>query len=332
MSNNGKTVTTQELINDVETKKGKAGGWPKFFDYLINGNSVTISVGNKILNKKATRRLDPWGLAFLIEAKDRCGKEFNTVNFAISGKIEEIKPNRRIAPDLEAFRRRVSFLSINNQNLRFEININGEPLELDDAQMLFNRPDNEKINGDFGHKAQDNHPGRLEKDFQTWLLANDVKRDENPDAKTNERLAVLGEDFFKLNNRGLGIIRECHTGAFHDKISNNNRILPTEFVDIVSLNKYGQLAVIELKLNDSQLEVIAQLVDYSLFFRCYRDKLWPIIAEKLRNTPKSKDIICYIVNNHFHNRFDDVMKFYSPKNELYGFRIKKVVLGHYKEI
>ena len=113
--------------------------------------------------------------------------------------------------------------------------------------------------------------------------------------------------------------------------TDRSRILPTEFVDIVTLNKHGQLAIIELKLNDTQLEAIAQLVDYSLFFRCYRDRLWPIVAEKLGTTPKGSDIICYIVNNYFHKRFDNVLRYYSPKNGSHGFKIIKTLLGHYSD-
>lgn len=324
MLNASKKLTTQELIDDVKAKSGKATGWPNYFRYFINGNSVTISVDNKILDKKAMRRLDPWGLAFLIDAQSRCGIKINTIYFAISGRVDDIKPNRRLHPNLEAFRRRASFLSINNKDLSFEIKINEEPIELYDAKTLFARPNSEEIRRKFSSKAKDNKPGRLEKDFQTWLCPNDGK---DKDDITNIRLGVLGEDFFKLNKKGFGIIREFPTGAFHEKLHNNSRILPTERVDIVTLNKYRQLAVIELKLNDSQLEVISQIMDYSLFFRCYIEKLKPIVEEKLHQTPKSKDIICYVVNNHFHEKFDGVMKYYSPKNESYGFKIRKVVLG-----
>jgi hypothetical protein len=328
MLNDGKKLTPQELMDDVKRNSGKAGGWPNYFGYFLNGDSITICVDNKILDKKATRRLDPWGLAFLISAESRCRIRISTINFAMSGEIDEIEPHGRLFPDLEAFRRRVSFLSINNPDIQFVITANGVSLELDDVSKLFNRPDNEKTRETLEHIPQDNHPGRLEKDFQTWLFANEVKG-EHKAANTNERLAVLGDDFFKLKNKTFGIDREFPTGVFYDKISNSTRVLPTEFVDIVTLNKYGQLAVIELKLNDSQLEVIAQILDYSLFFRCYINKLLPIIKGRLGHAPKGKDIVCYVVNNHFHNRFDDVIKFYSPKNESYGFRIRKVVLGHY---
>ena len=327
-----KIILPNELENDVNYKSGKSGGWPNYFKYTINkdqNNCVTISVNSKDLNKKACRRLDPWGLAFVNYAQSRCEVKINAVDFVISGDMDKIKPYGRLDPDLESFRRRVSFLNINNTNIRFGITIDGETLGLDDANTLFNRPDNEKIHESFGKETQDNTPGRLEKDFQTWLFANDIKKEER-DAHSNERLAVLGDDFFKLTKRGFGIIRECHTGSFLDKPSKITRILPTDLVDIVSLNKHGQLSVIELKLNDSQLEVIAQLMDYALFFRCYREKIWPIIVKILRHNPKSQEIVCYVVNNHFHDRFDDVVQYYIPKNESYGFSIKKVVLGYSK--
>jgi hypothetical protein len=328
MKDNKKIISPQELINDVKNYSGKSGGWPQDFKYDVKNENITLSVNEEALNKKACRRLDPWGLAFLNEVKSKCNSKINQVNFEISGDIDKIKPYGRLTPDVEAFRRRVSFLNSNNQDLNFKITINGETLVLEDINILLNRPDNEIIRENIESIPQDNHPGRLEKDFQTWLYANATKRGEG--TNTNERLAVLGEDFFKLKNKAMGIYREFPTGVFNGKISRNERILPTEFVDIVTLNKFGQLAVIELKLNDSQLEVIAQLLDYALFFRCYRDKLRPIIVQKLTYSPRSKEIICYLVNNHFHDRFDDVMQYYIPKDESYGFSIKKVVLGYSK--
>lgn len=332
--NEQKIITTRELMTDVRSRSGKSLGWPEAIDYGIDRDSVSISADSRALDKRTARRLDPWGLAFLVEAEHRCGIRAASISFTLSGKARDTERDSRLPPNLEAFRRRVSFLSVNNPGLHFKITIDGEPIDLDDSSTLFNRPQNETIHERFGSR-RDSRPGRLEKDFQTWLHANDIKDARERDATTNVRLAVLGRDFFKLGSKRFGIIREFPTGVFDRSISQKpterSRVLPTEFVDIVTFNKYGQLALVELKLNDSQLEVIAQLLDYSLFFRCYRDKLWPIVVEKLRRTPRSDDIVCYVVNNHFHKRFDDVLRYYSPKNELHGFEIIKTLLGHYSD-
>ena len=102
-------------------------------------------------------------------------------------------------------------------------------------------------------------------------------------------------------------------------------------MDIVTLNKWGCLSVIELKLDDSQLEVVSQLLDYALFFGCYADKLFNLIGEKLKVKPKEKMIYCYVVNNYFHNRFDGVFKYYSTKQKSYNFKMFKLVLGAIEE-
>ncbi len=332
--NERKIISTQELMTDVEYRSGKSLGWPEAIKYGIHRDSVSISADSRALDKKTARRLDPWGLAFLVEAEHRCGIRATSISFTLSGEASETERDSRLPPNLEAFRRRVSFLSINNPDLRFRITINGERIDLDDSSTLFNRPQNETIHERFGSR-RDNKPGRLEKDFQTWLYANDIKDARERDATTNVRLAVLGGDFFKLGNKRFGIIREFPTGVFDRNISQKptqrSRVLPTEFVDIVTFNKYGQLALVELKLNDSQLEVIAQLVDYSLFFRCYRDLLRPVIAEKLVRDPRGKHIVCYVVNNCFHRRFNDVIRYYTPKDDSHGFRIVKTLLGHYTD-
>ncbi len=321
-------LTIDGLIREVKSRSGTAGGWPQYLKYEIDNDLVTISLDSHLDNKKAMRRMDPWGLAFLVYAEARCGIKINRIKFSISGNTDDIWIQNRLTPNVEAFRRRVSFLNINNIDLDFEIDINNEPLSLYTEESLFNRPATEIIRTSL-NKPQDNQVGRLEKDFQTWLNANDVKDAQQRAENTNTRLAVLGSDFFQLNKKNFGILREFPTGSFENRISNGTRILPTEFVDIVTLNKFGHLAVIELKLNDSQLEVIAQLTDYALFFRCYRDKLLPAMEGHLYHPVKSKNIVCYVVNNHFHDRFDAVMKFYKPHQNQWEFTIKKVLLGAY---
>jgi len=321
-------LTIGELIREVKSRSGTAGGWPQYLKYEIENDLITISLDSHLGDKKAMRRMDPWGLAFLVYAEVRCGIKIHRIKFSISGDTNDIWVQNRLAPNIEAFRRRVSFLDFNNIDLDFEIVINLEPLSLYTEKLLFNRPATEIIRTNL-NKPQDNQVGRLEKDFQTWLNANDVKDAQQRTENTNTRLAVLGSDFFQLNKKNFGILREFPTGSFEGHISNSTRILPTEFVDIVTLNKFGHLAVIELKLNDSQLEVIAQLTDYALFFRCYRAKLLSAMEGHLHHPVKSKNIVCYVVNNHFHDRFDAVMKYYKPRQNQWEFTIKKVILGAY---
>ena len=106
---------------------------------------------------------------------------------------------------------------------------------------------------------------------------------------------------------------------------------PTEFVDIVTLNKWGQLSVIELKLDDSKLEVISQILDYGLYFACYHDKLLKFLSDHSGIKPIKDGIMCYVVNNYYHQRFDNVFKYYSTKSKSYKFKLLKVVLGDIKE-
>ena len=147
--------------------------------------------------------------------------------------------------------------------------------------------------------------------------------------RTNDRLAILGEHFYRSKGKEHGVLREFPTGVFKDKIKENCRLMPTESVDIITLNKYGNLSVIELKLDDEKLEVISQILDYALFFRCYISLLknLTIIKKTFGTSIRKGEISCYVVNNHFHPRFDRILKFYSTKNKDYGFQLIKIVLG-----
>ena len=314
-------MTVQDFIAIVESKRGTASGWPACLTYTLEGDQAIITM-IKGFGKKEFRRFDSWGMAFVAEAECETSAKVSAVSFTL--------PNDNIdgcEADFEAFRRRVSFLNINNtlNHLTCQIVRNGEPIPLYDEHSLFNRPQSERIRPlrDI-KKAKDNTPGHIEKDFQTFLFGNDCGKEEN----TNERLAILGEEFFNLKKKEFGLIREFPTGAFRDCIKEENRILPTEYIDIVTLNKYGRLSVIELKLNDSQLEVISQILDYALFFSCYIKTLKPEIKEKFERVAIEEPIVCYVVNNHFHEKFDKIMKYYSTSNKCYNFELKKVLLGH----
>lgn len=317
-------ISIHEVVKEVNDQRGKAHYWPACFDYNMENGCATIEA-NKQLTKKEFRRLDSWGLAFINHAKERTANvKVSKISFIVKGRGQDFELN------FEAFKRRVSYLNINNEDMIFEIICNKEPVSLYNKQALFNRPPNELIR-DFINDRGDTDKGcRLEKDFQAFLYGYGFNKGEGSNKKedrTNDRLAIIGEHFFKVKQKKMGILREFPTGVFINSISKSTQLLPTEFVDIVTLNKWDYLSVIELKLDDSQLEVVSQLLDYALFFGCYADKLFELIREKTSVKPKRKIFYCYVVNNYFHNRFDEVFKFYSTQGKSYNFKMFKVVLG-----
>jgi hypothetical protein len=228
----------------------------------------------------------------------------------------------------ESFRRRLSFISIANPDIRFELELDGNRVMLDNKNRLFKRPANEIIRSKFSEHSDDNNPEHLEKYIQSVLYGKDLKE------RTNVRLAILGEDFYNMKDKAIGVLREFPTGVFNGKIANATRILPTDWVDIVTQNINGNLAVIELKVNDFQLEVISQILDYCLYFASYRSQISKI--ENIKNTFDidkiiKDDIIGYVANNYFHPLFDYIAPFYSTKGKDCGFCLKKVVLGETTE-
>ena len=76
----------------------------------------------------------------------------------------------------------------------------------------------------------------------------------------------IGKNKSGENKKRYKVEREFPAGVFCEKIKESNRILSTEYVDLVTLNRNGDVAVIELKFDDSRLEVIPQVLNYALFF------------------------------------------------------------------
>ncbi len=307
---------------------GQLTGCPACFKYDFDENRkfAKLTFLNNFKNEKATfRRAEPWGFAFVHELEEGAKSKIKGIQFAIGtmgGKAQ-----------VEAFVRRVSFLAMTNPDLTFQI-LEGpdsaciKPLYHRDE--LYNRPENEIIIDDFKDRTDRDMPGRLEKDFQSFLFGKGLNTAF--DERTNERLAIFGEDFFNLSRikKTFKLLREFPTGVFKNQRSPDSRVLPTEFVDIVTLNKYGQLALIELKLDNPELQVISQLLGYALFFRCYFKPLAKLLHSRL-NTNVKLPFVAYIANNHFHPRFPQILKYYHPDEEQDGFLLKQIVLGHTSE-
>ena len=150
----------------------------------------------------------------------------------------------------EALKRRVSYLAVAN-HLQITL-LKGSLVDpLYGWTDLTTRPETEKVHSGFKRRSDDDTPGRLEKDFQTWLFGRGLyKKPDIGMRRTNERLALFGPDFVGIGKlksvkrqNGYGVEREFPTGAFNAEVKENNRILPTEFVDLVTLNRNGELAV-----------------------------------------------------------------------------------------
>ncbi len=330
----------QQVVKNINKKKGVRGGWPIFLNYnyveeskkaVIQFNQDEKTDGGS--QKKNFRRFDCWGFAFVDElinenllVKKLC---FN-LN---TGESESLA-------NIEALKRRLSYLKFNNPDIELFFVINGVLTELYTIDSLYSRPKNEIVRSDSNISQRDDtdKPGRLEKDFQAFLFGKGLF-DQNQEEveRVSDRLALLGEDFFRLKqnlkNKNIKswLLREFPTGAFDGEVSDPKRILPTEYVDLLSLNKYGQLAVVELKVNDSQLEVMSQLLDYALFFRCY---YWEKVSETgcfFKNNVKKNinEFICYVVNNYYHPRFDSVFfQYFVPKDiKANSFKFTKLTLG-----
>ncbi len=308
----------KKFLASIYEKKGKPKGWPGCFNYDITNDRLFIEM--PVSDKRYYKMIDAWGLALLSYANEEFSKKFDLEII-----IKEDK--NKFSYMLEALRRRLSYLDINN-SFNITLTSGNYTIKLYDEEELYNRKDKgEIVHTDFDVRSDQDVPGRLEKDLQTFLFGKNLEKEK----RTNERLAILGEDFYNLNSKEIGIIREFPTGVFINDIKEKNRVLPTEYVDIVTLNKKGDLAIIELKLNNANLEVISQSLNYVLHFRCYLDQLFPLLKKKLGYS-KNKKIICYFVNNHFHPKLDGIFKYYKNKSTKYPFEIKMVTLGHYKQI
>lgn len=312
-----------DLFNQkINQFKGTPNNYPSCMNYFVKGNDVIIELV-KGFEKKDFRRFDSWALAFVSEAEEELGINIKNISFVVNHELEDFKY------DFESFRRRISFINMNNSGLICKIILNNKNFELYDAKSLFDRPNYETIRSDIKDRNDTDKGDLLEKAFQAFLFGKDL----GTEIRTNDRLAILGEHFYKSKGKNYGILREFPTGVFKDNIRENCRLTPTESVDIITLNKYGNLAVIELKLDDEQLEVMSQILDYALFFRCYFDKIKKIdvIKNTFGESIRKEEIFCYVVNNHFHPRFDRIMKFYSTKGKSYGFQLFKIILGYSTE-
>jgi hypothetical protein len=310
-------------IPQIEKTKGKTNGWPETFEYLYDEPSKTFRLElNKKHNKKHFKEIDPWCLAAVSFICSKFGGQVDKINITIN-KFAEVSSNQNRI-EIESLRRRLSFLKYNNDfNLALEVN--GVHIAIYDFKDLLNRPPDEVIRVNYKYRSSGKMHGNLEKDLQGYLFGYGI----NSPISTNERLAIFGDDFYRLNRKHFKILREFPTGAFIHQISSKSRILPTEFIDLVTVNKWKSLAIIELKINDVKLDVMSQSLNYALFITSYWNQIQKHLNSELNYLKELPDFTCYIVNNRFHTRFHDIWKYYKVRKDDIPFKIKPVILGYY---
>ena len=306
-----------QKIDELNGKRGKSKGIPRALEFGIEelsrgGMAVRVDVA-KGGGGTGLRKVDVWTVAVISELKALGGnREVRELRIALGSTPKKA--------DLESFRRRICYLALNNE-WKVDLATPAGPVALiSDMETLLNPDPREKVHTTWQQrKDSDDRDGAVEKMLQTWLAGTD--------RKNNHRLAILGEDFmFSDKEKLVEVLREVPTGAFEGSIRENNRILPTYWIDLVTLNKHRRLAVVELKVSDANLEVMAQALDYALFCRSYWRDLAGPIRERL-NLMRKHGMEIYVVNNRFHPRFDGIGRYYQPRTDECDFRFKKVVLG-----
>jgi len=319
-----------DSINEkLEQQRGKVHGYPSALSYTVGkvGEDYELRVKDSegATTNDVWKLADPWGFAAFDDVRNELQDLLKTP-FALNLRFVMRSPSNKKKPKYEALKRRLSYLAhANKGKLSVILETDCKPDSLYTMSELRKRPENEIVREDFPKRSNKDTPGRLEKDFQMYLFGKCLYKDKEGEIQTNERLALFGEDFIKINK---GVEREFPTGVFNEVISDNTRILPTEFIDFVTINKHDEIAIIELKFNDSPLEVIAQLLNYALFFYSYKEKLEPLLLGKLDYNGKWSDdhpkIKAYIVSNVFHARFDKIWSYYSKGS----IPMRQVIMGY----
>ena len=272
------------------------------------GLTAICKVSEKITD---LRKIDPWLMVF-VDAIEGKLPERHLSAFRVELSVSQNQG------DLESFRRRLSYLAINNEwhgsLLVGGIAVKNYPT----CEKLLNRPKNEIVQEvEADRKDSEDSKGKIEKNFQTWLAGE--RREDN------ERLAVLGVNVKK----GVPVLREFPVGVFDKVKSKDSRLLSKGWIDLVSINKRGELALIELKVNDPKLDVMAQSLDYALFFSCYRTELFECLTKQgLVPLSQESSIRCYIADNTFHPHFEKITHYYAPSSEIqWPFSFSQIILG-----
>jgi len=217
-------------INDIidSLKIGSAGGFPSSIKYIVKDGILSLTFGDK---QKTLREFDCWGFAYFDALNELL--ENNNIE-TIKHITFEIKTTFFKQHHIESFKRRLSFLNENNQNIKIDFYLDTIQEELYTISKMIEIGKTEILRNELKTRTDDNTSGKLEKDFQSYLFGKDLQIDTE---RTNERLALLGSDFLKQKNKKRILLREFPTGSFRNQVKEENRIMPTEYIDLVTTNK-----------------------------------------------------------------------------------------------
>lgn len=222
--------------------------------------------------------------------------------------------------------RRLSYLAISNVQYQFSFAVNGVSKSLYDKAALF-EPNSAEIihsNDQLVDRNPLNESKGIEKQLQSFIATH----------IDDYGLSVLGDIFYRKTPYAL--CREEAIGSFSEQISDDSRITPTLYIDLVTFTKKGRLALIEMKMNDPNLAVAAQLLDYALFVERFKKIFCKRLFDRSDFHPTPKKFVperfsrlpfeVFVVNNHYHPLFEQVMPYYV--NKKMAFRFHQVILGH----
>jgi len=320
-------MSIESLNQQVHNHKGK-DGWPAdlTFKATEGDNVVEVTVGDARSAKDGFwKRIDPWGFAFFHKVEEITKNAITKKPVRLTFSLRS--PGTPLAEwQYEALKRRVSYLAEAN-HLQIALLKGDSEDRLYTFEELKKRPDTERVHRDFRYRGVDDKTHGLEKDFQKYLAGWGLPK-KSDFRLTNERLALFGRDFVHIGKVKSGVVKEFPTGAFKDEVTRINTLLSTEFVDLVTLNKHGDLAVIEIKFDDVNLEVISQVLNYALFFHSYRIQLTHLLDDKLACATAGRKLVTYLVSNTFHNKFKSVWPYYSQHGPNPQLDIRQVIMGH----
>jgi len=117
--------------------------------------------------------------------------------------------------------------------------------------------------------------------------------------RLSEDMSLLSEAEFSKSNKS---ITQFPANIFKEKISEENRATKKFWIDILTVNKFNQLSVIELKAGSNcPLDILIQAIDYGIYCHLFKEHLTKSFFKNC-NTEEmvTNKIAIYCVAEQFH--------------------------------